>query len=365
MLTVTPIQDRDQWQALLTRFPLAHILQTWEWGEFKRITTGWMPERLVYCDSNGDAVAVVSLLTRQLGPVNLIYAPKGPVLDYSNAPVREAVLSHLEGLARQRRAVWLKIDPDQPIATGISSDETPDPARPDLPDSTGQALQAKLTQRGWRFSSDQVQFRNTLTLDLSLSEEDLLAQMSQSTRRKIRQAEKNGVTVRTADLESDDLQKLYDLYNVTGERQGFLIRPLDYYQTAWVMFTRAGLGHALIAESDGQAIGGVVLFYTGRKVWYFYGMSSNAHRDLQPNYLLQWTAIRWAKAHGYALYDWWGAPNQFMESDPMWGVYRFKDGFGGEVVRHLGAWDYAPYGWLYWAYEQARPRLLAFLRRNS
>jgi lipid II:glycine glycyltransferase (peptidoglycan interpeptide bridge formation enzyme) len=140
---------------------------------------------------------------------------------------------------------------------------------------------------------------------------------------------------------------------------------VDYYQQAWALFLRAGLGQALLAEADGQAIGGLVLFQTGRKVWYFYGMSGNTGRDLQPNYLLQWTAIRWAKARGYALYDWWGAPNHFLESDPMWGVYRFKDGFGGQVVRHIGAWDYAPYPPLYWLYEQARPRLLAWLRRRG
>ena len=84
-----------------------------------------------------------------------------------------------------------------------------------------------------------------------------------------------------------------------------------------------------------------MLFHFGPKAWYFYGMSSNEGRERMPTYLLQWEAIRWAQARGYATYDFWGAPDEFREDAPMWGVYRFKDGFGGTVVRHIGAWTRA------------------------
>jgi peptidoglycan pentaglycine glycine transferase (the first glycine) len=94
-------------------------------------------------------------------------------------------------------------------------------------------------------------------------------------------------------------------------------------------------------------------------------MSSNEQRDRMPTYLLQWEAIRWAKAHGYATYDFWGAPDTLVESDPMWGVYRFKDGFGGTVVRHIGAWDYAPIPLLYWTYERLMPAVLGMMRRRK
>jgi lipid II:glycine glycyltransferase (peptidoglycan interpeptide bridge formation enzyme) len=108
----------------------------------------------------------------------------------------------------------------------------------------------------------------------------------------------------------------------------------------------------------------MVLFHFGPKAWYFYGMSSNEERDRMPTYLVQWEAIRWAKAHGYTTYDFWGAPDEFTESDPMWGVFRFKDGFGGTVVRHIGAWDYVPYPPLYWAYERLMPKILDIMRRR-
>jgi len=81
-----------------------------------------------------------------------------------------------------------------------------------------------------------------------------------------------------------------------------------------------------------------------------------------PNYLLQWEAIKWAKSQGYAIYDMWGAPDFFDESDSLWGVYQFKRGFRGQVLRHIGAWDYAPRPRLYEAYAKLAPRLMGFLR---
>lgn len=346
MLHTEIITQRDTWHALLCQLPHAHILQSWEWGDFKQQTTGWTPQRIAYREaSGGGVVAAASVLTRRLGVFSLMYVPKGPALDYQNTALCAAVLAHLQAMAGG--AVWLKIDPDLPVKYGAPPHETPDPV--------GQALQATLQARAWRYSADQVQFPNTILLDLTQSEDALWAGMNQGTRRKIRQAEKAGVVVRPADLTNPaDLHTLYQLYTITGGRQGFITRPLDYYRAAWSLFAEAGLAQGMIAELDGEALAGLVLFHLGQKVWYFYGMSSNQQREAQPNYALQWAAIRWAKAAGYPVYDWWGAPTFFDESDPLWGVYRFKDGFGGRVVQHIGAWDFAPHPLLYWGYARLR-----------
>src|SRR5690606_12521185 len=128
-----------------------------------------------------------------------------------------------------------------------------------------------------------------------------------------------GITVRETQSEAD-LQRLYEIYATTGTRQGFIVRPLEYYLNLWQSFQKAGLAHILVAEHNDSILAGIVLFHFGQTVWYFYGMSSNEHRDLQPNYALQWTAIRWAKSRGYQTYDWWGAPNEFNENYSMWGV---------------------------------------------
>ncbi|MEO8608301.1 MAG: peptidoglycan bridge formation glycyltransferase FemA/FemB family protein [Chloroflexota bacterium] len=355
MFTVETITQRDTWNNQLRALPYAHILQSWEWGEFKRATTGWEPLRLAF--KRGDQiVAMASVGIRRVGPLKVMYVSKGPALAYEDVSLAAEVLDHLQILARKQAAIWLKIDPDVLVATGVPGEAD------DSPDTTGQAVLQTLKTRGWHFSDDQVQFRNTICIDLTPSEDDLLAAMSQNTRRKVRTAEKKGVTVRAGT--PADLTILYDLYRTTGERDHFLIRPPGYYELAWRSFMEAGLAQALIAEFEGQPIAHVILLHFGHKCWYFYGASANAERDRMPNYLLQWEAMRWAKKQGYAVYDMWGAPDDFNESDSMWGVYEFKRGFRGTVTRHIGAWDYAPYPALYTAYSQLWPRVLNWLRRR-
>jgi peptidoglycan pentaglycine glycine transferase (the first glycine) len=343
MLTSQIITNRDQWNSLIGQLPYAHILQSWEWGAFKQETIGWIPQRIAY-SKDGQIVAGTSLLTRKMFGLQVMYVPKGPAMDYSDSDLVEAVLSDLQ--KRAKGALWLKIDPDVVGGYGVPDTEE------DQPQAVGKAVIQQLQARGWTFSDDQVQFRNTITLDLSPDEETLLMQMSQNTRRKVRTAEKKGVTVRAGT--EDDLPTLYQLYKLTGERDNFLIRPPDYYEKAWRDFIRAGLAHVLIAEADGEAIAHVILFHFGRTCWYFYGASSNEERNRMPNYLLQWEAMGWAKANGYTIYDMWGAPDDFNEADSMWGVYEFKRGFRGEVTRYIGAWDYMPNKLLYRAYTRVR-----------
>ena len=347
------ITEHERWNSALQDLPCAHVLQTWEWGAFKQETGGWRPLRLAFL--RGDQiVAMASLGTRKLGPLKVMYVSKGPVLDYSDSDLVAEVFAVLQCRAQQFGVVWLKIDPDVIAATGIpgSEDDHPDPA--------GTAIVELLESRGWRFSASQVQFRNTLNIDLRRSEDEILATFSGNTRRKVRAAEKKGVTIRSAS--ETDLPLLYQLYQETGERDAFLIRPFDYYQRAWRDFMCAGLAHALIGEYNGKAISHLILFHFGQKCWYFYGASSNEERNRMPNYALQWEAIKWAKARGYAIYDMWGAPNVFDESDTLWGVYQFKRGFRGTLVRHIGAWDFAPRPWLYHTYTGFAPRIMNLMR---
>ena len=333
----------------MRELPGAHVLQTWEWGEFKRDTGRWKPLRLAF-ERQGQVTAMASLLTRTMGPFRVLYVSKGPVLDYSDTDLAGQVLGELERRARRFGVVWLKIDPDVVAATGMPNSPN------DQPNETGRAIVGMLRKRGWRFSDAQVQFRNTLMIDLRQSEDEILAAMSGNTRRKIRVAGKKGIVIKQAGVE--DLPLLFRLYQVTGERDQFLIRPFDYYRRAWAQFMRAGLAQAFIAEYEGAAIAHVILFHFGRKCWYFYGASSNAERARMPNYLLQWEAIKWAKAQGYAVYDMWGAPDAFDESDSLWGVYQFKRGFRGQLTRHIGAWDFASHPTLFYIYQQAAPRFL-------
>ena len=106
-------------------------------------------------------------------------------------------------------------------------------------------------------------------------------------------------------------------------------------------------------------------FAQGNRAWYLYGGSTDAERERMPNYLLQWEAMRRAKARGCTQYDLWGAPDVFDESDPMWGVFRFKEGIGGQVARMAGAWDYPARPMAYVLYTRVLPRILDMMRRRG
>jgi lipid II:glycine glycyltransferase (peptidoglycan interpeptide bridge formation enzyme) len=284
----------------------------------------------------------------------LIYVPKGPLLDWGDASLRQQVLADLAALARRQRGIFIKIDPDVVAGVGYpgQAGEQTDP--------TGMQVVCNLAQLGWRFSDEQIQFRNTVLLDLKPDLDTLLAKMKQKTRYNIRLAQRKGVTIRPGTL--DDLKLLHRMYAETADRDGFVIRDEKYYLDLWKIFIQAGLAEPLIAEVEGEPAAAVVIFRFAGGAWYMNGMSRPAHRERMPNYLLQWEALRRAKAAGAETYDLWGAPDVFDESDSLWGVYRFKEGFAGELVRHIGAWDYPVRPLMYRLYTQLLPRMLDWMR---
>lgn len=348
------IASAGRWREALAQTPAPHVLQSWEWGEVKA-QTGWRAERVVVETDSG--LAAFQLLTRQpfpLLPLRVGYAPKGPAVDWANLDQVDATLAAIEAHARRRGCIFVKIDPD------VREDTT-----------VGRLALHALQRRGWRFSAEQVQFKNTATTDLTASEEALLAAMKSKWRYNIRLAEKRGVRVRLG--EASDLSVFYDLYAETGARDGFLIRPAAYYLATWQTFLRAQAeadnpagGALLLAEhpDDPQPVAGLFLLRYGAVTWYFYGASSERHRRDMPNHLLQWEALRWARAQGCTTYDWWGAPTVLDDPDDrLQGVWQFKQGFGAEFQSHIGAWDFVvePIG--YRVLAQGIPLARTLLRR--
>jgi lipid II:glycine glycyltransferase (peptidoglycan interpeptide bridge formation enzyme) len=152
------------------------------------------------------------------------------------------------------------------------------------------------------------------------------------------------------------------MYAETSVRDGFVIRSEEYYRAVWDRFYEAGMLIPLLAEVEGQPVAGLMLFVFGSQSWYLYGMSRDLYRDWMPNYLLQWEAMQASRAAGCETYDLWGAPDEFNDSDPMWGVYRFKLGLGAYEARHIGAWDLPLQPLTYGLYTQVLPRLIAAMR---
>ena len=339
----TPVADAHCWDDALRALPMPHLLQSWAWGEFKS-RWGWSVERWLLRAADGSPRAAVQVLRRAILrlPWCVLYVPKGPA--FADAESLAEALAWLERRARSQRAIWVKVDGD--------------PSTPAGEGEAGHVLRqcrALLAARGWRYSPSQIQFRNTLHTDLRHGDEALLAAMKPKTRYNIRLAEKRGVRVRIADpIGDDDARLLYGMYAETAQRDRFIIREAAFYFDAW----RALHGVAFIAERAGQALGGLVLLCFGGRAWYFYGMSRSDGREHMPNHLLQWAALRWARDRGHTTYDWWGAPDALEASDRLWGVYRFKEGFGARFIEGLGAWDYAPSPLLYAAYCRVGPRLI-------
>ena len=368
-MEILPELDPHVWNAAIASLPGAHILQTAEWGQFKA-GYGWQPIACLWRESGGivqgGKVRAAALVLRRAmrGGLSVLYVPRGPLLDWADSHLRTQVLDDLQTLARARRAIFLKIDPE--LVTGWGLPATPD----DRPDAVGEAGLAELRRRGWLFSDEQIQFRNTVWLDLAGDEDSWLARMKQKTRYNIRLAERKGVRVRSATRA--ELPLLYRMYAETSVRDGFVIRPESYYLKLWQSFMDSGMLDPLLAEvsePDSQApaepVAGLILFHFGERAWYLHGMSRSVHRERMPTYLLQWEAMRRSKAAGARLYDLWGAPEAFNESDSMWGVFRFKEGLGGQVVRTLGAWDFPSQALLYPLYTRLLPWVLAIMRRRG
>jgi lipid II:glycine glycyltransferase (peptidoglycan interpeptide bridge formation enzyme) len=305
------------------------VLQSWAWGELKA-RFGWAVQRVAV----EGACAQVLYRSVPGGLGTIAYVPKGPLVNYEDATSAQILLAAIEPLARQRRAICLKIEPD-------------------LEDDP--ALSQSLRTMGFRPSPQAIQPRRTILVDLGPEPDGILAAMKQKTRYNVRLAARRNVTVRRGT--EADLPAFYRLMEATAQRDGFGIHTEAYYEMAYRLFMPLDRACLLLAEYQGELLAGLTAFALetaqGGTACYMYGASSDHHRNLMPTYLLQWEAMLWARETGCRTYDLWGVPDRGEEvleadfsgrSDGLWGVYRFKRGFGGRLVRTTGAWDlvYAP-----------------------
>jgi lipid II:glycine glycyltransferase (peptidoglycan interpeptide bridge formation enzyme) len=356
---IDSIMNRDLWNSIISQFEQSTILQTWEWGLLKS-KYGWKPDYYLKEDSSGKPEAAALILSREqrlskFGPsIKILYVPHGPLLDWENPHIVQETFDHLKSYSKKQNAAYIKTDPQYILSCGTETTSQKN-------EVTASTLREYLNQSGWLYSRQQIQFKNTFWIDLTHSEDELLTNMKQKTRYNIRLAEKKGVEVRQGTI--DDFDVIYGMYAATSARDGFIIRPKEYYCYLWNTFMEAGMAIPLIAEIQGDPVGALFLFYFNRKSYYLYGMSRDVHRDKMPNYILQWEAIKLSKSLGCKIYDLWGAPDIFNPSDRMWGVYKFKEGLGGNVIQTLGAYDFPTSKLAYTIIQEALPKLQSLARR--
>jgi len=329
-----PEANLTDWNQFLEFHPNAHVLQMGEWGELKK-DFGWKPVRLILDRETG-----AQILFRRL--------PLGLTLGYMPKPVgskqwmknseqwtvdSDQFWKEVDSVCKQNRAIFLKIEPDV-----WSLDFNLQPSTFNL-----------------RPSPHNIQPPRTIVISIKEDEEKILARMKPKCRYNIRLAEKKGVTIRAW----DDISAFHEMMTVTGGRDNFGVHSKEYYQRAYELFHPKGTCELLVAEYEGKPLASLMVFANGKRAWYVYGASNDQERNRMPTYLLQWEAIRWAKARGCDEYDLWGVPDENEETleanfesrhDGLWGVYRFKRGFGGELKRAAQAVDRVYNPLLYWIY---------------
>lgn len=311
--------NREKYVEFLQSHKKGHFLQSPEWAKLK---SEWTNEVLLVEDEKGNIKGSMSILIRKVPyfKSTMMYSPRGPVCDIHDKEVIKELVAGIKELAQKYNAFILKVDPDVP-----SSDEE---------------FKTIVKECGFKIKenvkdfTEVIQPRYVFRLNVeNKTEEELLKSFHEKTRYNIRLSGRKGVTVR--DGKKEDLKDFYKIMQETGTRDDFLIRPLQYFEK---MYDDLGPDYLrlIMADYEGKPISGVIAIYYGDKVWYLYGASSNSHRNVMPNYLLQWEMIKWALEKKCRIYDFRGVSGHVDEHHPQYGIYKFKKGFNGEFVEFVG-----------------------------
>jgi lipid II:glycine glycyltransferase (peptidoglycan interpeptide bridge formation enzyme) len=312
---VSPVIDKVEWDSF-AKANSGHLLQSWKWGEFKA-RHGWSVERVVIIE--GEHSAGAQILFKHGGPFSIAYIPRGPIVPLGEPAITEKLLAEIDQVCRSRRALNVILEPNDSLPF--------DRSRLDSQFVTGPA-----------------HFQPSRTVKVPLaSDDELLAQMHQKTRYSVRLAQRREVGVDRAEFTPNNIDRFYGLLMDTSERNEFGVHSRQYYADFLDIFGPDAL--MLFAMVDGNVGAGLVSARFGKEAIYMYGGSSTEHRAHGGAFLLQFEAMRWARDAGCTDYDLWGIPEETPKIKPGdrvtgtrgedWaGLYRFKTGFGGEIVSY-------------------------------
>jgi lipid II:glycine glycyltransferase (peptidoglycan interpeptide bridge formation enzyme) len=299
-----------------------NFLQSSMWAEFKS-RFGWKYRAfLIGYEGNPPSPLLVLSRTFAVG-FSFAYIPWGPQLPDNFAVENKAkVLSELAKKLKPLLApktVFIRFDPPWPVSDNED-----------------------LLSAGLKRASATVQAPDTVHIDLTPSSEDILAQMKSKWRYNISLSEKKEVKIKSVDIRELDI--FYSLLKETAERDGIAVHSFDYYKTLFeICSAKKNMQirlYTAVHEKDNLAA--IMVLFFGTCATYLYGASSNIKRNLMAPYALQWKAMQDAKAEGCKEYDLFGIPPDDNPDHPMAGLYRFKTGFGGQIIHRPASRDY-PY----------------------
>ncbi|MBQ1706088.1 MAG: peptidoglycan bridge formation glycyltransferase FemA/FemB family protein [Clostridia bacterium] len=313
-------QNLPQFEAFVQSHPKGHFLQSHDWAPVK---SDWKWEGILRRNEAGEITGAMSVLLRKMPgvPYQMMYAARGPVCDLHDADTLRELTQGAAVLAKKYKAYALRIDPD------VSSSDT---EFIELMKSLGYVHHPGDKD----FNGIQPCYVFRLNVK-DKTEDELLAAFHSKTRYNLRLSARKGVTVRVCGKEM--LPDFARLMQETGNRDGFITRPQAYFET--MMDALGENARLYMAFWEDRPIAGTLAVHYGNKVWYLYGASSNQHRNVMPNYQLQWEMIRWALETGAEIYDFRGVSGDLTPDNPLYGLYLFKKGFGGDLVEFCGEFE--------------------------
>ena len=322
-----------EYEAFVQSHPKGNFAQSYLWGKQKPM---WQWDAIAVRGEDGAIRGSLAVMTRKVPGIGrtLMYGCRGPVCDLDDRETFSQLLDGAKVLAKKYKSYVIKIDPDVPSSNTAFS-------------SMLQSFGFRAKEGGKNFEAIQPRYVFRLNVE-GKTEEELLANFHQKWRYNIRLAERKGVTVRICGKEM--VPAVSDLMLTTGVRDGFVTRKPEYFAA---MLDNLG-EHArlyMAFDPNDTPIAGTLAIHYGDKVWYLYGASSNEHRNLMPNYLLQWRMIQWAVETNCRIYDFRGVSGDVSEDNPLYGLFRFKQGFGGDFTEFVGEMDLVLSPVIYWAVE--------------
>ena len=326
-------KTRPEYEAFVQSHPKGNFAQSYLWGKQKPM---WQWDAIAVRGEDGAIRGSLAVMTRKVPGIGrtLMYGCRGPVCDLDDRETFSQLLDGAKVLAKKYKSYVIKIDPDVPSSNTAFS-------------SMLQSFGFRAKEGGKNFEAIQPRYVFRLNVE-GKTEEELLANFHQKWRYNIRLAERKGVTVRICGKEM--VPAFSDLMLTTGVRDGFVTRKPEYFAA---MLDNLG-EHArlyMAFDPNDTPIAGTLAIHYGDKVWYLYGASSNEHRNLMPNYLLQWRMIQWAVETNCRIYDFRGVSGDVSEDNPLYGLFRFKQGFGGDFTEFVGEMDLVLSPVIYWAVE--------------
>ncbi|MGP1475730.1 MAG: lipid II:glycine glycyltransferase FemX [Treponema sp.] len=351
------------------------FLQTPFWADFKS-EHGWKNMRFTvdfdFCGTKimQECSVLIRAFVKYPFYFSIAYIPLFPKLDCKNIKDAPFELSYLLSDIAKALKTFL---PSDTICIRFDADAAFD--TPEKRDDFVKKMKSVAKKRKMMpvKSGVDIQPPDSTVIELTQSEDAILAAMKSKWRYNIGLAERKGVVIKRSDGAKADfdsrIDEFYDLYKTTAVRDGIAIHSKEYYadllrRSAVELFSGndVPLVSLYTAEHDGESLAAIITLFSKSEAVYLYGCSGNIKRNFMPAYLLQWTAIKAARAYGSAFYDMYGMPPAADESHPMHGLYLFKTGFGGKNIHRIGTFD-VPVSGFYGIYVIAE-KLRAFLYKK-